>query len=716
MKEDTPLTENKLQSTHTHALESTASGNPSGELAQKLVASEERFQSVVQTALDAIILWDEGGNIIFWNKGAHTMFGYPPEEIVGKPLTRIIPSRYHEAHHYGMKRVGTEGEGRTAVKTVELHGLRKNGDEFPIEMAPSKSVLKGETFFCGIIRDISERKKADGVLEERNRLLAFEVEVAHVLNRSQALGALWQDCVEAMVRHLGAALAGIWTLDSQQEGLKLQASAGLPTHVTGVQGPVPFGHVQIGQIAFEKRPYLTNAIPEDPGVPEQAWAKQEGLVAFAGYPLLINREVAGVMAMYFRHPLTNFTWHSLGLVADRIATAIERQKVLDANQRLARHNERILASTGEGIFGLDGEGKMTFVNPAGAHMLGYNSKEEMVGEPMHELIHHTKSDGSPYPRESCPIYAALKKGTVHHHDTEVLWRKNGTSFPVDHYVSPIWEDGSLIGAVVTFKDISERKRLIAELLEETKLAGVTVMLGDIAHDIKNMLMPVLNGAKLLDDDLQELFADLPDVTPKQVTASRKFSRDAIDMIINNARRIQGRMREIADTVKGISSPLRFAPCRVSEVVEGVFGILRFYAGEMEVSLHAQGLDALPSIQADENRLFNALYNLVNNAIPETPAGGSITIGGSVGPDGKTVVLTVADTGGGMPPEIRDKLFTKEAISGKAGGTGLGTKIVKDAVDAHAGTVSVHSEQGKGTTFTIHLPITPQIQGKEEIHP
>jgi PAS domain S-box-containing protein len=581
-------------------------------------------------------------------------------------------------------------------------------------MAPSKSVLKGETFFCGIIRDISERKQADGVLEERSHLLAFEAEVGHMLNRSQALETIWQDCVDAMVRHLDAALAGLWTLDSQQEGLELQACAGLCTQVTGVEGPVPFGYVQMAQIAFEKRPYLTNAIPEDPGVPEQAWAKQKGLIAFVGYPLLIKREVAGVMAMYFRHPLTNFTWHSLGLVADRIATAIERQKVIDAHQRLARHNERILASTGEGIFGLDVEGKMTFVNPAGAHMLGYHSREEIVGEPMHELIHHTKPDGSPYLRETCPIYAALKDGAVHHHDTEVLWRKDGTSFPVDHYISPIWEDGSLIGAVVTFKDISERKRLTAELLEETKLAGVTMMLGDIAHDIKNMLMPVLNGAKLLDDDLQELFASLPDVTPKQVTASKKFSRDAIDMIVNNARRIQGRMREIADTVKGISSPLRFAPCRVSEVVEGVFGILRFYAAEMEVSLHAQGLDALPSIQADENRLFNAFYNLVNNAIPETPAGGSITIGGSAGPDGKTVVLTVADTGGGMPPEIRDKLFTKEAISGKAGGTGLGTKIVKDAVDAHAGTVSVHSEQGKGTTFTIHLPITTQIPGNKGI--
>ena len=96
-------------------------------------------------------------------------------------------------------------------------------------------------------------------------------------------------------------------------------------------------------------------------------------------------------------------------------------------------------------------------------------------------------------------------------------------------------------------------------------------------------------------------------------------------------------------------------------------------------------------------MFNALYNLVNNAIQENLAGGSVTIAWSVGLDGRTVLLTVADMGVGMPPEIRDRLFTKKAISGKAGGTGLGTKIVKDVVDAHSRTVSMHSELGKGTT-------------------
>jgi PAS domain S-box-containing protein len=130
-RKDTQLTESKLKGILTPSVKNTASGNPSRGLTQKLIASEKWFQFVVQTATDAIILWDEHGTILFWNKGAHLMFGYAAEEIVGKPLILIMPVRYHEAHYYGMGRVGIEGEGQAIVKTVEMEGLRKNGEEFP---------------------------------------------------------------------------------------------------------------------------------------------------------------------------------------------------------------------------------------------------------------------------------------------------------------------------------------------------------------------------------------------------------------------------------------------------------------------------------------------------------------------------------------------------------------------------------------------------------
>jgi len=148
----------------------------------------------------------------------------------------------------------------------------------------------------------------------------------------------------------------------------------------------------------------------------------------------------------------------------------------------------------------------------------------------------------------------------------------------------------------------------------------------------------------------------------------------------------------------------FSSCAISNVSSDVFDTLHFYASEKGVRLNSEGLDALPCIQADERRLFNCLYNLINNAIPEVPAGGTVTVRGHVDPENKKVVLDIADTGNGMPPDVRDSLFTNRARSTKAGGTGLGVKIVKDVVDAHGGIISVDSEEGKGTTFTIHLPI------------
>jgi len=246
----------------------------------------------------------------------------------------------------------------------------------------------------------------------------------------------------------------------------------------------------------------------------------------------------------------------------------------------------------------------------------------------------------------------------------------------------------------------------ARLYEEAKLAVVALMLGDIGHDIKNMLMPVLSGADLLKDELDEQFPTLIRQKAKGAEASYANSLDLVHMIVTNARRIQGRVREIADAVKGVTSPPNFAPCKIAEVVDGVIEALRTYAGEHEVTLKKETLETLPVIQADEHRLFNAFFNLINNAIPEVPRGGSISVFGKEEVPGVGILVSVSDTGRGMPPEVRDRLFTAHAISTKKEGTGLGTKIVKDVVDAHGGRISVESELGVGTTFYMHLPVQP----------
>ncbi len=248
----------------------------------------------------------------------------------------------------------------------------------------------------------------------------------------------------------------------------------------------------------------------------------------------------------------------------------------------------------------------------------------------------------------------------------------------------------------------ERRRMAAQLLEEAKVAEVARVLGSIGHDIKNTLMPIQTGVDLLESDLRDHFSSLPAAEAQKAASSQEVVREVVGMVWRNSRRIQERVREIADAVKGRTSPPQFKPCELKKVVGDVVESLQLFAKDKGVSLAIEGLDSLPPIEADERRLFNALYNLVNNAIPEVPKGGSVTVRGAS--EGDWLTLAVADTGRGMPPEVRDGLFTPRAVSSKAGGTGLGTKIVKDVVDVHGGTIRVESQAGQGTTFTMRLPV------------
>jgi PAS domain S-box-containing protein len=136
----------------------------------------------------------------------------------------------------------------------------------------------------------------------------------------------------------------------------------------------------------------------------------------------------------------------------------ELNEALDELRRLRTTHQLILNAAGEGIYGLDNEGRTTFGNAATMEILGWNP-ENIIGKKAHDVHHHSHPDGSPYPRTECPIYAALKDGEVHRVDNEVFWHTDGSAVPVEYTSTPIWQDGKINGAVVVFRDISERKEI-----------------------------------------------------------------------------------------------------------------------------------------------------------------------------------------------------------------------------------------------------------------
>jgi signal transduction histidine kinase len=244
----------------------------------------------------------------------------------------------------------------------------------------------------------------------------------------------------------------------------------------------------------------------------------------------------------------------------------------------------------------------------------------------------------------------------------------------------------------------------ARLFQDAKLAEVARIVGDIGHDIKNLLMPLVCGAGLLDSEIKGLLADEVDLSTSKAKDTFRLCGEVVRLVKASSKRIQDHVAEIADCVKGLSSRPVFGPCRMSDLVGSVYDTLQWHASDHEVRLCSEGLDRLPPLIADERRLFSAFYNLVNNAIPEMAAGGTVTIRGRVDLLAGRILLDVVDTGGGMPDEVKNSLFTTRVVSRKPGGTGLGTKIVKDVVDVHHGRISVDSSIGKGTTFHIQLPI------------
>jgi signal transduction histidine kinase len=267
------------------------------------------------------------------------------------------------------------------------------------------------------------------------------------------------------------------------------------------------------------------------------------------------------------------------------------------------------------------------------------------------------------------------------------------------------EDAVLLSVVSAFAAMAIEQ---ARLYEEAKLAVVLRLLGDISHDIKNLLLPVTTGADLLQNQIDMLIDALPN-TKKGLTAQTRVMCDQLLTMTRSASALlQDRMKEIADCVKGLSAPPRFERCSLAEVVDSVVRTLQPLAADRGIALKTGGLRELPQIEGDERRLFNCFYNLVTNAISEVPREGSITISAGTAALGGMVQVSVADTGRGMPQDVLESLFTARAISRKPGGTGLGTKIIKDVVDAHRGQISVQSRQDTGTTFTVLLPVQQNV--------
>jgi PAS domain S-box-containing protein len=400
-------------------------------------------------------------------------------------------------------------------------------------------------------------------------------------------------------------------------------------------------------------------------------------------------------------------------VATRASMAIENSRLLRATQTVKSERELILNSTAEGIYGLDRQGRTSFVNQAAARMAGWEL-EELLGQSQHQLLHHSYPDGSPYPVELCPIYSALRDGATHHSDSEVFWRKDGTSFPVEYTSTPLRKDGEVVGAVVVFRDISERKRAEREL-QQAKLAAESAsqaksnFLANMSHEIRTPLTAIMGFTQLLLD-------------PSLSEADRQAFASTIE---RNGRLLMQIIDDILDLSKiesGKMSTERIA-CSLPGVVSDVTRMLAPQAWGKGIALRVAAEPAVPArIVTDPTRLKQILINIVGNAIKFTETGAvevhcRLLESGAGHPP--KLAFVVKDTGRGIPPERQSELFraftqADSSTTRKFGGTGLGLALSRRLAEALGGTVELTSSApGEGSTFTITV-LAEEASGRFEL--
>jgi PAS domain S-box-containing protein len=376
----------------------------------------------------------------------------------------------------------------------------------------------------------------------------------------------------------------------------------------------------------------------------------------------------------------------------------ERWRAEAEAERLRHRNELLLNCAGEGIYGLDLEGRVTFINPKGASLLGYGV-DELISVPMHATCHHTRADGRPFPREECPIYAAFKDGRVHVIDDDVMWRKDGGAVPVDCVSTPLRDERAVLsGAVVVFRDITNRRRLEEMVRQSQKLEAIGRLAGGVAHDFNNILGVITGYGELMRLQIE----------------AKHPARPRLEQILKAAERAAGLTRQLlAFSRKEVTQPRILD---LSVLVAELDKMLRRVIGE-DVELEVRQAPDLGAVKADPTQLEQVILNLVVNARHAMPKGGHLTIetanadldeayASSHPPAhaGRYVMLAVSDTGIGMDAETQGRIFEPFFTTKPPGeGTGLGLATVYGVVKQSGGYIWVYSEPGRGTTFKVYLP-------------
>jgi PAS domain S-box-containing protein len=688
---------------------------------------EERYFDLYANAPDMCASIEAAtGRIVDCNNTLAAATGYSRKELLSMPhSSQLYHPNCEDVRHEVFRAFVETG----SVRDAELQLICKDGNA--IDVSLSLSAVRDEQGKIvrsrSVWRDITRRKQAEhslersnleleqrikertAKLEEANQQLKEESAERRWLTRVYRNSPIGLCCFDTQLRYIDvnewlAALNGV----SVEEHLGRSINEVIPDAAAAVES-------QLRQVIETGEPILNGeviaATPADPHVKKHFLHNYYPLKSEQGSVVGVSCAIQDVTERYIAEESLIEAKQELDIRVKQRTKELEESNVnlraemsnrnrIEAALRSSEEQLRlVLDSTAEAIYGLDLNGNCTFCNRAFVTTLGYDRAEELIGQQVHNLIHHTRLDGSDYPLHECRIYKALQLGKQTHVDDEVFWKADSSSFPVEYRSFPARRDGEIVGSVVTFLDITEQKRIAAEfrnqsaeLAHAARLSHLGEMAAGLAHELNQPLTAMsafaegaltrLERGKLAEDGVKSTFS--------RIAEDAQRAGDIIKRLRNFAQKRESQRHRVD----------------INVLVQDAFKFVESDAKQQDIT-HQFNLDnGLPAIDADPIEIQQVLLNLIRNAtdvMVQTDSDLRKIVISTLQRLPDRVEIVVEDSGPGIPDGMAEQVF-EPFYTSKSDGLGIGLGICQNIVEAHGGKIWIGRSSMSGASVHFDLPL------------
>jgi PAS domain S-box-containing protein len=640
-----------------------------------------RFKKVVEfSPLPILVTKGISPVIDYVNPAWEKTTGFTLKEVKGKN-PNIVKSSKTPANVYN--KIWKELKKGNTFKTELLFDKHKNGQEFQISSTffPIKRIDK-PIFYAQIGHDITQRKI-------KEKYMNLHINIALLLARSKTIGEAVPKTLKYLCEGIGWELGELWLVDKEKKLLHHQGAWHSPflnaKKFIALSEKTTFalGKGLPGRVWATGKPAWIINSTKNSYFPNILIATKSGLTTALAFPILIDFKTIGVLTFFTlgaREPDDDLlkTMRSLG---NHLGQFIEHKHAEEMLKQLTTQQQLILNAVGQGIYGVDNNGYVTFINPAAEKMLGWKYKE-LIGKRLHDIIHYTKNDQkTPLTYTQCPNYNKIQQNETKPQllDNEIFWRKDGTNFPVEYMITPIMNGAKVIGAVGTFIDITKRYQL--ENLKKEFLATA-------AHELKT---PITTLKLLSQHQLMKL------------GKNQQIAPGDLELMSHELDRLTRIINDILDDqrVETGKLSLKIEIIELTSLIDRITKQMRSLPSKHQI-IYKKGEKI--DVAADADRISQVLTNLISNAIKYSPEGTPITI--TTKKLKQSMIVSVEDHGIGIPTEGQLRIFDRfyQIQEGKSAGFGLGLYIAKQIIERHLGRIWVKSKEGKGSTFYFSLSL------------